>query len=74
MTDRLLFQRPPFGAVEGDPPFELVIARAGVYTVLQLGDGDALELLFQIQRELDEDVPLMDFGDLGLTDPDDFPF
>ena len=61
----------------GDPPLELTIQRGnGDYMNLKFIEGEAIDLMQQIQVALNDmsPVPTMEWGDLGLTDPDDILF
>jgi len=74
MADYIIFETPLYGPEENEPPFELRISRNSDYAVFKFGHGDASDLLFQIQHALTACVPLMEWADLGLTDPEDIPF
>lgn len=74
MPNYVMFSRPPYGADDGDQ-FEVTISRKGVYCCAGMTRPEATELLADIQRHLKIDPGRsMEWGDLGLTDPDDIAF
>lgn len=71
----VMFHKPDYDPYEGAGPFELAISRHNDYSSFRLTRKETDELLAEIQAtlELQSGRP-MDWGDLGLTNPDDLPF
>lgn len=74
MTNYVMFSRPAYHSDDGNE-FEITISRSGVYCCAGIARPAAAELVADIQRHLDLDPGRsMEWGDLGLTDPDDIAF
>jgi hypothetical protein len=73
LTDYVMFGRPAYAAEPGK--FEISISRKGVWCIVDVTRAEAAEMLDDIRRHLELDPGRsMQWGDLGLTDPDDIAF
>lgn len=64
---------PPLYSPDGH--YELTVSRGGTYFNTTVPRAEAVDLLADIARHLEIDAGRqMEWGDLGLTDPDDIAF